>query len=270
MNTSSFLKLKTNLRTKQTAPPPTILFRSDFRHYVRGVLRPGAKLFVYYDAERLTGERSMRGDQPGWWITMFARFVPNGAVTSINLWSRTGLILTGQKATDEPDEGTLMKCDIQIPSDAQFVELWFLNSGDSGRVFYDSDFGRNYWFQFTVAEIEVMDAQVTVQDKKRGSVAAASALKVMVAASQDVTAVSVNYFYWVAGVNPPTRGRVDLRPTHPDSSDRMIWENEPAVVRGETAINFDVEFVVKHRVYLDDNSGRHYLIPSPPTRIASA
>jgi hypothetical protein len=270
LNTSPFLKLKTNLRTKQTAPPPTILFRSDFRQYVRGVLRPGAKLFVYYDAERLTGERSMRGDQPGWWITMFARFVPNGAVMSINLWSRTGLILTGQKATDEPDEGTLMKCDIQIPREAQFVELWFLNSGDSGRVFYDSDFGRNYWFQFTAAEIEVIDAQVVSQNKKSGIEAPASLFRVMVAAAQPVTAISVSYFYWVAGVNPPTRVRVDLRPSHLDNSGRMIWENAPALVPSGTAINFDVEFAIEHRVYLDDNSGRHYLIPSLPTSVASA
>jgi hypothetical protein len=269
LSTSPFLKLETNLRTKQTAPPPTIVFRSDFRHYVRGLLRPGARLFVYYDAERLTSERSMRGNQPGWWITMFARFVPNGAVTNINLWSRTGLILTGQKTTDEPGEGTLMKCDIQIPREAQFVELWFLNSGDSGRVYYDSDFGRNYWFRFNVSEIEVIDAQVTVQNKKRGSEAAASLMRVRVAASQNVTAVSINYFYWVAGVNPPTRERVDLRPGHLDNSDRMVWENEPALVSGGTAINFDVEFVVEHRVYLDDNNGRHYLIPSSPTRVAT-
>ncbi|HEX9110035.1 MAG TPA: DUF6209 family protein [Terriglobales bacterium] len=269
MSTSPFLKLKTNLRIEQTAPP-TIVFRSDFRHYVRGVLRPGARLFVYYDAERLDGERSMRGNQPGWWITMFARFVSNGAVTSVNLWSRTGLILTGQKTTDEPGEGTLMKCDIKIPLDAQFVELWFLNSGDSGRVYYDSYFGRNYLFRFTVAEIEVIDAQVVSRDKKKGSEATGSLLRIMVAAAQHVTAVSINYFYWVAGVNPPTRGRVDLRPAHLDNSDRMVWENEPALVPTGTAINFDVEFAVEHRAYVDDNSGRHYLIPSQPNRTATA
>lgn len=268
--TSLFVSEKTNLRVKQADPPPTILFRSDFRHHLRGALRPGVRLFVFYDAERLPLERSMRGNQPGWWITMFARFAPKGAVTSVNLWSRTGLILTGQKTTDEPDEGTMMKCDIQIPAEAHFVELWFLNSGDSRRVYYDSDYGRNYLFRFTGTEIEVIDAQVVSQDKKKGSEAADGLLQVMVAAAQHVTAVSINYFYWISGVNPPSQGRVDLRPTHLDNSDRMIWENEPALVPRGMAINFDVEFAVEHRIYVDDNSGRHYLIPSPPTSAATA
>src|SRR5882762_7669204 len=46
LSTSPFLKLKTNLRTKETAPPPTIVFRSDFRHYVRGYCNP-AQGFLY-------------------------------------------------------------------------------------------------------------------------------------------------------------------------------------------------------------------------------
>jgi hypothetical protein len=96
---------------------------------------------------------------------MFARFAQDAPITQLNLWSRTGLILT-EKATDEPGEGTMMKCDLPIPADAQFVELWFVNSGDSGRVYFDSDYGRNYRFEFTTSEIDVLDAWVSPPGRK--------------------------------------------------------------------------------------------------------
>jgi hypothetical protein len=269
LTTSPFRLLKTNVSLRENEPPPTILFRRDFKQHVRGVLRAGVRLFVFYDAERLPDERSMRGDQPGWWITMFARFAPNAAVSQLNLWSRTGLILT-EKATDEPGEGTMMKCDLPIPNDAAFVELWFMNSGDSGRVYFDSDYGRNYRFEFTTSEIDVLDAWVLSLDEKKASKQAQQQFQARIATTQRVTAVSLNYYYWIAGVNPPVRGRIDLKPTSVDDPNRRVWENDPVSVPTGTAINFDVEFVIDGRSHTDDNNGRHYLVPDRPehSRIA--
>ena len=207
----------------------------------------------------------MRGDHLGWWITMFARFVPNATITQLNLWSRTGLILT-EKATDEPGEGTMMKCDLQIPGDAQFVELWFMNSGDSGHVYFDSDYGRNYRFEFATSEIDLLDAWVVPLGEQDAANKAQGHFQARIAATQRVTAVSLNYFYWIAGVNPPVRGRTDLRPTSVDQSNRTVWGNDPVRVAIGTAINFDVEFVVEGRSHIDDNNGRHYLVPDRPER----
>jgi hypothetical protein len=263
LTTSPFRLLKTNFALRENEPPPTILFRRDFKEHVRGVLRPSVRLFVVYDAERLPYERSMRGSQAGWWITMFARFVPDGAVINLNLWSRTGLILT-EKATDEPGEGTMMKCDLQIPHEAQFVELWFMNSGDSGRTYFDSDYGKNYRFEFTALQVDILDAWVKERDQKTTAEASSGQLQVRIAADRRVTAISINYFYWNTGVNPPVRGRIDLKTTSTEESDRSIWENDPISVPTGTAVNFDVEYVVNGRPQIDDNSGRHFLIPDRP------
>ena len=267
MTTSPFRLLQTNFNLRENEPPPSILFRRDFKQRVRGALRPGVRLVVFYDAERLPSERSMRGNRPGWWITMFARFTPDGPVTNLNLWSRTGLILN-EKATDEPGEGTMMKCDFLVPPDAQFVELWFMNSGDSGRVYFDSDYGRNYRFEFTTAQIDILDAWVVPQEEKGPSGSASGALHVRIAAAPAITAIFVSYFYWVAGVNPPVSGRTDLKPTSSDEADRRIWENDLVSVPVGTAVNFDVEFLVDGRSQIDDNNGRHYLVPDRSDRTA--
>ena len=270
MTTSPFRLLETNFSLRENEPPPSILFRRDFKQHVRGALRPGVRLFVFYDAERLPDERSMRGDQPGWWITMYARFAPNGPITHLNLWSRTGLILT-EKATDEPGEGTMMKCDLQIPSDAQFVELWFVNSGDSGRVSFDSDYGRNYRFEFTTAQLEVLDAWVVFRREKTGSDSANKGqFYVRISAALNVADILVAYFYWVGGVNPPVRGRIVLKPSSSAGANRKIWENDPVSVPIQTAVNFDVEYVIDGRSHTDDNGGRHYLVPDRPARNQTA
>jgi Family of unknown function (DUF6209) len=265
LTTSPFRSLKTNFSLRENEPPPSILFRRDFKQHVRGALQAGVRLFVFYDAERLPNERSMRGDQPGWWITMFARFAPGGPITQLNLWSRTGLILTG-KATDEPGEGTMMKCDLQIPNDAKFVELWFMNSGDSGSVYFDSEYGRNYRFEFATSEIDVLDAWVTPPTKPNGPGQPQGQFQARIAANRCITAVALDYFYWIVGVNPPVRGRTDLKPTSADASNRTVWENDPVPVPVGTAINFDVGFVIDGRSHTDDNNGRHYLVPDRPER----
>jgi hypothetical protein len=101
--------------------PATITFRKDFRNEVTGAIAPGSQIVIWYDAERLPYERSMDGDKPAWWIKAFWRTAADGPINEITMWSRTGIILTGVKTSDDPGEGTMLKCDFTIPGDAQFL-----------------------------------------------------------------------------------------------------------------------------------------------------
>jgi hypothetical protein len=41
--------------------------------------------------------------------------------------------------------------EVEVPEDAQRVELWFNNSDNTGCVAWDSRYGQNYWLDVTPA-----------------------------------------------------------------------------------------------------------------------
>jgi hypothetical protein len=233
--------------------PASILFRRNFRHHVTGSLKPGAHLLVFYDAERMTQERSFEGDKPAWGITMHARFVPGGNVLSMALWSRTGIILTGVKTSDDPGEGTMLKCDFEIPGNAQFVEMWFTNSGRSGATYFDSDFGKNYLFRFTARDISP-PAAVVLFDRAAGQ----SEFQMELSAAPEIGAVAADY--WVVNVTPPLHAEAALVPdAQPAASGRRTWHTQGLRFPYKAVIAFDLRYTVNGREAVDDNSQRHFL-----------
>ena len=69
-------------------------------------------------------ERSQDHGKKAWSIRCFYKFIENGTVSSIDLWSKTGKIL--HKISNEPGEGTMMQGRISVPKDADHLTLWFL------------------------------------------------------------------------------------------------------------------------------------------------
>ena len=137
---------------------PTITFTKDFRQLVHGNLEPGNPLVILYDAERLSNERSVDNGTKAWTIRVFYKFTEQGEIHLTDLWSETGEILT--KLGDEPGEGTMMNCNIDLPADADHLTLWFLNTGKSGAQFWDSNFGRNYIFRFVANDFHIISVRV--------------------------------------------------------------------------------------------------------------
>jgi hypothetical protein len=93
--------------------PPRLLFTKDFRHLLHGDLLPGREVTIVYDAERLPGEQSYVNGRCAWTVRCFYKFVEQGPVHSIDLWSETGEIRT--KISNEPGEGTMMIGRIALP-----------------------------------------------------------------------------------------------------------------------------------------------------------
>jgi hypothetical protein len=119
-------------------------------------------------------------------------------------------------------------------------------------------------------QIDILDAWVKSRVQETMAELSGGEFRVRIAADRRVTAISINYFYWVTGVNPPVRGRTDLKTSSVDESNRSIWENDPVSVPTGTVINFDVEYVLDGRSQIDDNNGRHFLVPDQPERTGVA
>jgi len=183
--------------------PALITFTMDFHQVVQGDLQPGKKFLIDYDAERLPNERSTYQGKPAWSITAYVKFSETGQPHPYVLKSLTGPVRP--KITNESGSGTIMKASVPVPVNASEVILWFVNTGRSGAVYYDSDYGRNYWFRFVQNDIRVISDQI-VSDPETPY----SGFGVQVSAAPALTGVSVHYRVHRKCMNTRHGGRVRL------------------------------------------------------------
>ena len=232
--------------------PPQIVFTKDFQHHVHGDLLPGRTVTIVYDAERLPQERSEEQGRKAWTIKAFYKFLEQGEVRALDLWSETGTILT--KESNEPGEGTMMLGRVDLPKDADHFTVWFLNTGKSGAEFWDTNFGRNYVFRFVVDDLTIESVAV-VKDPNRPL----SWFRVAISASPEISDLAVLYRI----MNGPSPDKEDqslpLIPAGPpDSGGSRKWTGTTPVP--ETAV---VRFTFTYNAYgnphSDTNSGKGYL-----------
>jgi hypothetical protein len=233
--------------------PPSITFTKDHRQLVHGDLLPGREVTIVYDAERLPHERSQDHGRKAWTIRCFYKFVENGTVSSTDLWSETGKILS--KISNEPGEGTMMLSRINIPDDADHLTLWFLNTGKSGAEYWDSNFGRNYIFRFVVEDINITDVGVEHDAKKP-----VSNFHIEVEASPEVDEVTVLYRI-MNGPGSPKEQDIPL-PLNmtgtPAPTQKRRWSGTTAVPEG-AVVRFTVTYNSYGNPHADTNSGKGYL-----------
>jgi hypothetical protein len=237
--------------------PPHILFTRDFRTVVHGDLRPGRTATLIYDAERLPSERSYHNGQKAWTIKAFYKFVEQGEVHAIDLWSETGTIL--HKVTNDPGEGTMMIGRVDISEGVDHLTLWFLNTGISGASFWDSNFGRNYIFRFVVTDLHVSSVEVT-QD----AAAPFSWFNIRMVAAEEVSNLVIQYRI----MNNPSsleEQSLHLSAGEVDSTGERHWSGKVRVPAG-AVVKFCMLYDAYGNPHTDTNSGKGYLIWNGATR----
>jgi hypothetical protein len=233
--------------------PPSITFTKDHRQLVHGDLLPGREVTIVFDAERLPRERSQDHGKKAWSIRCFYKFVEDGTVSFIDLWSETGKILS--KISNEPGEGTMMLGRIDIPDNADHLTVWFLNTGKSGTEHWDSNFGRNYIFRFVVEDIDITDAGVEHDLKKP-----VSNFHVQLEASLEVDDVIVLYRIMNVPSGPKDHDiplPLSMTATRTPTRKRR-WSGATAVPEG-AVVRFTVAYNSYGNPHADTNSGKGYL-----------
>lgn len=233
--------------------PPQITFTKDYRQLVHGDLLPGRTVKLIYDADRLPYERSEEQGQKAWTVKAFYKFVEQGEVRATDLWSESGVVLT--KVTNDPGEGTMMICDIDLPPDADHLTVWFLNTGKSGAQFWDSNFGKNYIFRFVVEDLHIDLAEV-VHDPKDPL----SWFRIEMLASSEVSGLAVLYRI----MNDPSAvreedTRLPLIPTGPPDSEGKCKWSATAPVPENAVVRFTLAYDSYENPHADTNSGKGYL-----------
>jgi hypothetical protein len=230
--------------------PARILFTKDFRILTHGDLLPGRSVRIVYDAERLPRERSMDHGRKAWTIRAHYEFADRGTVGSEDLESPSGVIL--HKRDTEPGEGTMMVADITIDPAAEYLSLWFLNTGRSGAEYWDSNFGRNYRFRFVVQDLHIDLVRVAPVPGTPQST-----FHIDVSTRPDVSDLEVVYRVMNEGTMHPQERRLPLSPRGLQAGTRR-WTAETPVLEG-AVIKFSLFYTAGGIPYHDTNSGKEYV-----------
>jgi len=121
--------------TTHQLPSATLTFSSDWRLDQTGEIKIGGTLIIYYSERRLD---DWLQDWRHWWMESFkacVRFHPGEQFYELELFTPPVIY--------HPPR--LVPCEVRIPDDASWVEIWFQNSARDHMV-YDSRFGQNYCF----------------------------------------------------------------------------------------------------------------------------
>jgi hypothetical protein len=232
--------------------PPRIVFTKDFRLLVHGDLGPGRTVTIIYDAERLAGQPPDEESSEDWTIKVFYKFQEEGQVHETELWSETGTILS--KLTDEPGEGTMLQCSIDLPADADHLTIWFLKIDQSGAEHWDSNLGRNYTFRFVVEDLHVDSVGVA-----GGPESPVAEFHIAVSALPEVEDLAVLYSI----MNNQSKGREErrmplVRSDSLDPGGKGKWSGSTAVPE-KAVVRFTFSYNAYGNPHADTNSGKGYL-----------
>jgi hypothetical protein len=157
INGSLTERLRKSLAMAKTSQSSTVLyFSANWTETQLGTIRRGAPLRIKYDQRRLPAIRDTFFDLPAWSIVAHCKFTGQGEESSVHLRA-------------ESDEET-MGADINVPAQAEFVELWFTNVDDyiidqgylkTYRCHWDSHYGANYLFRIPGADIRQVKAKAS-------------------------------------------------------------------------------------------------------------
>jgi hypothetical protein len=110
-----------------------LTFSDDFSETASGPLIAGDTIRVDYDVDRLTACRGSTNGSDVWSITGWAKF----GTAAPKQFALTRL---------EAGRAVALQAELEIPSSATSVELWFTNNNRWGCNAYDSNEGANYAF----------------------------------------------------------------------------------------------------------------------------
>ena len=151
--------------------------------------------------------------------------------------------------------------EVVIPGDAAWVSVWFTYHGAGGRVFYDSNFGKNFRLRFYRDEIEVLQTDV-IDDPGQPL----GRFICRVAANRCVQRVIARYrVVNQRPVAPDTS--VDLQHTgESDEHGHPIWETHDVIVPKDAVIAYDLVYFADDRAFKDNNQGNYFLACDPRKR----
>lgn len=239
------------LERTHAGAPALLTFTKDYREFLRGDLVPGGSVEVYFDAERLP--RVI--DTAGAFIDCHVAYWSGKPPTVYRLESHGGALQ--HKPGISPGGGSMVGARIEIPENAQQLELWFTAIVDHKQVAYDSDFGKNFAFPFVQRDVRVLDADVR-----------SGRLSVSLETASGVSEPVLDYRITNKQPIAPKPTRVSLNPAGKAVDGWEKWVTPDVPVPEGAVVSFSITYRRGRREYFDDNHHAGYLAPRPEPLLA--
>ncbi len=233
--------------------PALLTFTKDYREFLRGDLVPGGSVEIYFDAERLPQVI----DQPEAFIDCHVAFWNGKPPTAYRLESYGGLLQ--HKAGNEPGGGSMLSGRIDIPQNAQQLELWFTATIGNSQLAYDSDMGKNFSFPFVQQDVRVLDADVR-----------SGRFSVSLETARGVSDPFLDYRVTNKQPIAPKPTRVGLSPAGKAADGWDKWVTPEVRVPDGAVVSFSLTYRRGTHEYFDDNHHAGYLAPRPAALMASS
>ncbi len=228
---------------------PQITFTSDFHELVQGDLVPGPCV-LRYDPLRLIelGDAANESHH----IRAYVRFHPSGSEWQGVMELPAGLPLAD--LADITGEGIMLTSTFTIPEDCDELEVWFSCTHEDGHTHWDSDFGKNHWLRFGLADISIDSAKVKTTKKKT---AVTDAFELSLTTTPKIDSVDIRWRM----TNHPGSPRVitPLQATTKGGHKQWATPKGGLPVAKDAVIAYDIVYHVEGRKHTDDNQGRWYI-----------
>jgi hypothetical protein len=237
-----------------------LIFTLDFHELLKGDLEPGNLCTLAYAPNRIVPDDEVSSQaynvRP---VVAHLQFHQSAPPISLPLAGWRGDPMIALTETDE--DGAVLRTTFTVPSDAEWVMVWFSYTDSDGHTLYDSDFGKNFMFRFLARDLMLLEAAVV---SEAGRPTATFICRVSTAPEVD----SVRVRYRITNQRPePPRRVVELsQGPGPDVSARRIWEARDITVPPHSTLAFDLQYFVGDRIFKDDNQGQYFLAMDPAVR----
>jgi hypothetical protein len=226
-----------------------ILFTSDFHELVRGQLKPGKECLLHYDPQRIMSGRSdyIHGS-PDFNFIAHAQYLPQGG-EEVRLVSETGVLR--EAVLKENGQGSMLTAALSIPAGLEEIILWVSMTDTSGKIYYDSDFGRNFHFRTSGEDVTIVKAEVA-SNKSAG----VSKFDLEATSVPAVETAMVRYRITNSG-KPFEETCVALQRTIGEKG--IYWKTGDIAVPFGSVVVYDLIYFIEGNRYKMDNNGNYYV-----------
>ena len=229
---------------------PQITFTSDFHELVQGDLFAGPCV-LRYDPLRLVelGDAADESHR----IRACVRCHPMNTE-----WQGLLELPSGQplaELADSTGQGLMLSTTFEIPPGCDELEVWFSCTHADGTTHWDSDFGKNHWLRFGLADLTIKLAKVAVASHKNSPQDAFEFECATVVKVDDVK------LRWRLPSNASFPRQVTPLACTSSEATGKIWKTPSGglpIPRGAT-VSYDILYRVGGREFKDDNQGRWYI-----------
>lgn len=231
----------------------TLIFTADFHQLTRGNFDTDLVCLLQYDPQRfwVQYQEYIFGQQEVA-IKACGIFHPLNKAFEIVLHSKIGMLR--ETVVELDGTGSMLSAELGLPPDTTELEIWFTLTTPDGKVYYDSNQGKNYKFRFVRKDIIAKEISV-VNDSNQ------THARIIADFTTPTFVDSVNLRYRVTNSgNRFEEKTIPLIPNKDSGTGEVKWKADQELVPHNAVVAYDFSYFINGVKFKDDNDGKYFLL----------